>query len=157
MKAFQIQAPRSAVVVDAPELRHPGAGEVLLRVNLVGMCGTDLSTFRGGNAMVTYPRIPGHGGSLIVMAIVGGAIFPPAMGWITRLTGSIALDICFLRQVTWWSRCMGSWGLASAGELWFLRLGSSNKDAPIAEPATTRQSNPVTQDTHWKTRLRYAY
>jgi FHS family L-fucose permease-like MFS transporter len=30
------------------------------------------------------------GGSLIVMAIVGGAIFPPAMGWITRLTGSIA-------------------------------------------------------------------
>ena len=31
------------------------------------------------------------GGSLIVMAIVGGAIFPPAMGWVMRLTGSIAL------------------------------------------------------------------
>jgi len=31
------------------------------------------------------------GGSLIVMSIVGGAIFPPAMGWITRMTGSIAL------------------------------------------------------------------
>ena len=31
------------------------------------------------------------GGSLIVMAIVGGAIFPPAMGWIARLSGSIAL------------------------------------------------------------------
>jgi FHS family L-fucose permease-like MFS transporter len=31
------------------------------------------------------------GGSLIVMAIIGGAIFPPAMGWITRLTGSVAL------------------------------------------------------------------
>lgn len=31
------------------------------------------------------------GSSLIVMAIVGGAVFPPAMGWITRLTGSIAL------------------------------------------------------------------
>ncbi len=31
------------------------------------------------------------GGSLIVMAIVGGAIFPPAMGWVTRLTGSVAL------------------------------------------------------------------
>ena len=30
------------------------------------------------------------GGSLIVMAIVGGAIFPPAMGWITHLTGSVA-------------------------------------------------------------------
>ena len=31
------------------------------------------------------------GGSLIVMSIVGGAIFPPLMGWIARLTGSIAL------------------------------------------------------------------
>jgi FHS family L-fucose permease-like MFS transporter len=31
------------------------------------------------------------GGSLIVMAIVGGAIFPPAMGLVTRLTRSLAL------------------------------------------------------------------
>lgn len=31
------------------------------------------------------------GSSLIVMSVVGGAIFPPAMGWITRMTGSIAL------------------------------------------------------------------
>ena len=31
------------------------------------------------------------GGSLIVMAIVGGAIFPPLMGWVTRSTGSVAL------------------------------------------------------------------
>lgn len=31
------------------------------------------------------------GGSLIVMSIVGGAIFPPAMGWIARASGSIAL------------------------------------------------------------------
>jgi len=31
------------------------------------------------------------GGSLLVIGITGGAIFPPAMGWITRITGSIAL------------------------------------------------------------------
>ena len=31
------------------------------------------------------------GGSLIVMAIVGGALFPPLMGLITRSTGSVAL------------------------------------------------------------------
>lgn len=30
------------------------------------------------------------GGSLLVMAIIGGALFPPLMGWITRLTGSLA-------------------------------------------------------------------
>lgn len=31
------------------------------------------------------------GSSLIVMSIVGGAVFPPAMGAVTRITGSIAL------------------------------------------------------------------
>ena len=37
-----------------------GAGQVLLRTRIVGMCGSDLNTFRGKNPMVTYPRIPGH-------------------------------------------------------------------------------------------------
>jgi threonine dehydrogenase-like Zn-dependent dehydrogenase len=60
MKAFQIQAPGSASIIDAPELSDREIGEVLLKVDLVGMCGTDLTTFRGGNAMVTFPRIPGH-------------------------------------------------------------------------------------------------
>jgi len=60
VKAFQIQAPRTAAVIDVPHLGEAGKGEVLLRVNLVGMCGTDLSTYRGANAMVAFPRIPGH-------------------------------------------------------------------------------------------------
>jgi threonine dehydrogenase-like Zn-dependent dehydrogenase len=60
LKALQVRAPGSAHIVDVPELIHPSAGEVLLRVNLVGMCGTDLTTFRGGNPMVTFPRILGH-------------------------------------------------------------------------------------------------
>jgi len=37
-----------------------GKGEVLLKVGVVGYCGSDLNTFRGLNPMVTYPRIPGH-------------------------------------------------------------------------------------------------
>jgi len=31
-----------------------------VRVRTVGFCGTDLSTFRGANPLVSYPRIPGH-------------------------------------------------------------------------------------------------
>ena len=31
------------------------------------------------------------GGSLLVMAIVGGALFPLALGWIAKTTGSLAL------------------------------------------------------------------
>lgn len=59
MKAFRIDGPGNAIVVDVPETAPPG-DEVLLRVKMVGLCGTDLNTFRGRNAMVEFPRIPGH-------------------------------------------------------------------------------------------------
>lgn len=59
MKAFQISGPGSAGVIDVPEIA-PQANEVLLHVKMVGLCGTDLNTFRGKNAMVQFPRIPGH-------------------------------------------------------------------------------------------------
>ena len=59
MKALQIIAPGEARIEDIrmPE-RQPD--EVLLRVRLVGMCGSDLNTFRGKNPLVSYPRILGH-------------------------------------------------------------------------------------------------
>jgi 2-desacetyl-2-hydroxyethyl bacteriochlorophyllide A dehydrogenase len=34
--------------------------EVLLKINYVGLCGSDLSTYLGKNPMVKYPVIPGH-------------------------------------------------------------------------------------------------
>jgi len=57
-----------ALVIEAPGRTRPGtvaapapaAGEVLVRVRTVGFCGSDLSTFRGANPLVTYPRVPGH-------------------------------------------------------------------------------------------------
>jgi len=70
MKAFQIQRPGSAAIVDVPDLAKARPGEVLLRVELVGMCGTDLNTFRGRNAMVAFPRIPGHE---VAATVVDGA------------------------------------------------------------------------------------
>jgi threonine dehydrogenase-like Zn-dependent dehydrogenase len=59
MKAFSITEPGSSALLDMPQ-PHPGPGEVLLRSRLIGLCGTDLSSFRGKNPLVTYPRIPGH-------------------------------------------------------------------------------------------------
>lgn len=59
MKAIQISAERqmNVVEIDKPVL---GAGEVMLRMNYVGFCGSDLSTFLGRNPMVNMPVIPGH-------------------------------------------------------------------------------------------------
>lgn len=39
---------------------EPGPGEVRVRLEVVGYCGSDLNTFRGQNPLVSYPRIPGH-------------------------------------------------------------------------------------------------
>ncbi len=60
MKAFYIVKPGETAVKNVPESVGLCGGEVLLQTRLVGMCGTDLSTFRGKNPLVSYPRIPGH-------------------------------------------------------------------------------------------------
>jgi len=38
----------------------PAKGEALLKILYGGICGSDLGTYRGTFAYVTYPRIPGH-------------------------------------------------------------------------------------------------
>lgn len=59
MKALVIDAPGKTSFADVPE-PELGDEDVLLRVRTVGFCGTDLSTFRGVNPLIEYPRIPGH-------------------------------------------------------------------------------------------------
>ncbi len=72
MKTFEIHAAQTAGVVERTEAG--GTGDVQLRVRLVGMCGTDLTTFRGGNAMVTFPRVPGH--EVAATVVSGGTLAP---------------------------------------------------------------------------------
>ncbi len=59
MKALIIQKPGEIAVGDTVQ-PSPQPGEVLLRVRMIGLCGSDLNTFRGKNPMVSFPRIPGH-------------------------------------------------------------------------------------------------
>lgn len=66
MKTLMITAVGQTALDDIPE-PIPAAGEVKIRVHRVGLCGSDLSTFRGQNAMAPFPRIPGHeiGGEIV--------------------------------------------------------------------------------------------
>jgi threonine dehydrogenase-like Zn-dependent dehydrogenase len=59
MKALVLQKPGQASIEIVPE---PVAsdGDVLLKVRMVGLCGSDLNSFRGLNPLVSFPRIPGH-------------------------------------------------------------------------------------------------
>ena len=59
MKALVMRAPGSIQLDDIP-LPVRKAGEVLLKVRYVGLCGTDLNSYRGRNPLVRYPRVPGH-------------------------------------------------------------------------------------------------
>ncbi|MGH9512622.1 MAG: zinc-binding alcohol dehydrogenase family protein [Terriglobales bacterium] len=61
MKALVIKRPGEAVIEGIAEPPNPGRPEeLLLKVQMVGLCGSDLNSFRGKNPMVTFPRIPGH-------------------------------------------------------------------------------------------------
>jgi threonine dehydrogenase-like Zn-dependent dehydrogenase len=59
VRAFYVTEP-GKTALDELQQPRPEANEVLLRTRLIGLCGTDLSTFRGKNPLVSYPRIPGH-------------------------------------------------------------------------------------------------
>jgi 2-desacetyl-2-hydroxyethyl bacteriochlorophyllide A dehydrogenase len=59
MKALTLQRPGEIAIENIPE-PVANAGGILLRVHMVGLCGSDLNSFRGLNPLVSFPRIPGH-------------------------------------------------------------------------------------------------
>lgn len=71
VKALVLRKPGQAAIerVPDPEVKN---GDVLLKVRMVGFCGSDLNSFRGLNPLVSYPRILGHEVSAtVVTGIVG--------------------------------------------------------------------------------------
>ena len=63
MIAARLYGPRDLRIDDVPHPGQPGAGEVLLRITAVGICGSDLHTYqdgRIGDATVQEPLILGH-------------------------------------------------------------------------------------------------
>lgn len=59
MKSIIINRPGD-VEIRETEIPRPQKGEALLKVLYGGICGSDLGTYRGTFAYVSYPRTPGH-------------------------------------------------------------------------------------------------
>jgi threonine dehydrogenase-like Zn-dependent dehydrogenase len=59
IKALRIEA-ENVTRFHQVEAAPLGAGEVRVSVRHVGLCGSDLNTFKGLNPLVQLPRIPGH-------------------------------------------------------------------------------------------------
>ena len=68
MRAIVFAEPRSWALEEVPD-PVPGPREVLVRVEAVGICGTDIHVLDGEFAPTRYPIIPGHETSGIVEAV----------------------------------------------------------------------------------------
>jgi threonine dehydrogenase-like Zn-dependent dehydrogenase len=81
MKALTLIAPGDVAIANVAE-PHRAPGELLLKVEMVGLCGSDLNSFRGRNPLISYPRILGHE---IAATVLEGDAHTPAG---TRVTVS---------------------------------------------------------------------
>ncbi|MBB5573873.1 MULTISPECIES: zinc-binding alcohol dehydrogenase family protein [Rhizobium] len=68
IKALMIEAENVTRFHDVAEASL-GAGQVRVGVRHIGLCGSDLNTFKGLNPLVKLPRIPGHeiGGEILAV------------------------------------------------------------------------------------------
>jgi 2-desacetyl-2-hydroxyethyl bacteriochlorophyllide A dehydrogenase len=60
MKAVVLEGTGNAVLRSIGSQPVAGPDEILLQVRKVGLCGSDLNSYRGRNPLVSFPRIPGH-------------------------------------------------------------------------------------------------
>jgi 2-desacetyl-2-hydroxyethyl bacteriochlorophyllide A dehydrogenase len=72
MKAIQLEKPQHFRSIELAEPDAPAAGEVLVGVHRVGICGTDYSGYMGKMPFFSYPRIPGHELGVEVLAVGPG-------------------------------------------------------------------------------------
>lgn len=68
MTAISIRQPGQLDFVEG-EVGDPGPGEVLLRVLVGGICGSDMHILHGTNPFAAYPRIIGHEFAGVVEAV----------------------------------------------------------------------------------------
>ncbi len=72
MQALQLEKPGIWRVIETAEPPAPAPGEALVRVQTVGICGTDYSGYLGKMPFFSYPRIPGHELGVTVVGVGEG-------------------------------------------------------------------------------------
>ncbi|MGM9475008.1 zinc-binding alcohol dehydrogenase family protein [Pedobacter sp. GSP4] len=60
MKSIVLKAPGVFETIIKEKPVNPGPDEVLLKINKVSICGTDLHAYKGNQPFFNYPRILGH-------------------------------------------------------------------------------------------------
>ena len=73
MRALVMKEPGRLAVETVPDA-SAASGDVLLKVRMIGLCGSDLNSYRGRNPLVTFPRIPGH--EVAATIVAGNSAYP---------------------------------------------------------------------------------
>lgn len=94
MRALVLEAPGKARIAEVPHPGQPAAGEVLLRIRVVGMCGSDLSTYTGQNPLVSYPRTPGHEIAATIEEVGAGVPAELAVGLAVTVVPYSSCGVC---------------------------------------------------------------
>jgi len=72
MKAILLEKPQSFRAIEIAEPAAPAAGEALVKIHRIGICGTDYGGYLGKMPFYSYPRIPGHELGVEVLAVGPG-------------------------------------------------------------------------------------
>lgn len=154
MKAARVHGPRRIVVeeVDTPSVK---TGEVLIKVEMAGVCGADIAMFSGDfdyirNGSLKYPFIPGHEWSGAIVEL-GDNIRHLSVG--DKVVGDVSLgcgncakclngryDICFYRQEVGSYRnkdgAFAEYLIMPARYIHIVPEGVSYEQAALTEPAS---------------------
>lgn len=71
MKQATMTAPGQIDIHEA-EAPTPGPGEVLLRIQRIGVCGSDIHVYHGKHPLTSYPVVQGHEFSAVIEALGPG-------------------------------------------------------------------------------------
>ena len=72
MQTIRLEEPGRLVFASTETPGTPTAGEALVRVQRIGVCGTDIHAFNGKQPFFSYPRILGHELGVEVVAVGEG-------------------------------------------------------------------------------------
>jgi len=93
MKQAELYAPESMRLIET-DIPCPGAGEILIEVRRVGICGSDLHAYHGKHPFIQLPVVPGHEFSGLV-AEVGENVRDFAPGQRVTVEPSLVCGECY--------------------------------------------------------------
>lgn len=74
MRAILCREPGQLDIVERP-MPEPKAGEALVRIRRIGVCGTDMHIYQGNQPYFVYPRVMGHELSAEIAEVRAGSRF----------------------------------------------------------------------------------